>query len=151
MRAPGLHDSAARSGLDVRHVPRPTQGGGTITRWLDRAAISLSGLCLVHCLAFPLIILALPATGEFLPRQWWVHPVIFAGAVPLALLALIRGFLGHRDRRPLVLGGIGLGTLGLGLLSGEGSVAEIILTVLGGSVVAIAHVLNWHQGTHAHT
>lgn len=136
------------SGGDLhRAAPRR---GWSLTRWLDRDAVGLSMLCLVHCLAFPVVVMALPAMGEILPRQWWVHPVIFALAVPMATIALVRGWSDHRDRRPVLLGGIGLALLGLGLLAAEASAAEVLLTVVGGLIVAAAHLLNWRLGRHGH-
>jgi hypothetical protein len=125
--------------------------GWSVTRWLDRGAVGLSMLCLVHCLAFPVVIIALPALGEILPRQWWVHPVIFALAVPMATIALVRGWSDHHDRRPVLLGGLGLALLGLGLLAGEASATAVLLTVVGGLVVAAAHLLNWRLGRHGHS
>ncbi len=136
--------------------PDPRHGGATpvqavgITRWLDQGAIGLSALCLLHCLAFPLLILALPVAGGILPHQWWVHPAIFVLAVPMATVALVRGFRHHRDRRPVVIGGIGLALLGVGLLAAEGSAMEILFTVAGGLIVATAHLLNRRLGKHGH-
>lgn len=122
----------------------------TLTRWLDRGAVGLSLLCLVHCLAFPVVIMALPAMAEVLPRAWWVHPAIFGLAIPLASVALVRGWAGHRDRRPLRLGALGLALLGVGLLAAEASATEMVLTVVGGLIVAAAHLLNGHLGLHRH-
>ncbi|UAJ12757.1 MerC domain-containing protein [Polymorphobacter megasporae] len=134
---------------DDLHRVAPRRGW-LLTRWLDRGAVGLSMLCLVHCLAFPVVVLALPTMGEILPRQWWVHPVIFALAVPMATIALVRGWSDHRDRRPVLLGGLGLALLGLGLLAAEASAAEVLLTVAGGMIVAAAHLLNWRLGRHGH-
>jgi uncharacterized membrane protein len=143
-----LADGDHRPGEELRRsTPRR---GWSLTRWLDRGAVGLSMLCLVHCLAFPLVVMALPAMGEILPRQWWVHPVIFALAVPMATIALVSGWSDHRDRRPVLLGGIGLALLGLGLLAAEASAAEVLLTVAGGLIVAAAHLLNWRLGRHGH-
>lgn len=122
--------------------------GHRMTRWLDRGAVGLSLLCLVHCLALPLVIMALPAVGALVPPRWWVHPAIFALAVPMAAIALIRGWRDHRDPRPIILGGLGLALLGLGLFAAEASAGDVVLTVLGGSVIAFAHLLNWRLGDH---
>lgn len=127
----------------------PNRASG-MTRWLDQGAIGLSALCLVHCLALPLVVLALPVAGEILPRQWWAHPAIFLLAVPLAAVALMRGWQQHRDRRPMIIGGVGLALLGVGLLGAEGSAVEIVFTVLGGTVVGTAHLLNRRLGQHRH-
>ncbi len=128
------------SELTHRHGPAHDGGG---TRLLDRSAIGLSGLCLVHCLAFPVVIALSPAMGSVLPRLWWVHPVILAAALPLAGIALWRGWRGHRDRRPGLLGALGLTLMVAGLASGEEAVLETVLTVVGGLTLASAHALNW--------
>lgn len=121
-----------------------------LTRLLDRGAIGLSGLCLVHCLAFPLVIASLPAMAHVLPQEAWVHPLILAAALPLAAAALWRGWRRHGDPRPVALGGGGLALLTLGLLVGHGSSAEIVLTVVGGVTLAAAHTLNWRLDHRRH-
>lgn len=120
------------------------------SRHLDRSAIILSGLCLVHCLAFPILIAFLPALDNFLPRQWWVHPLILAIALPLAGAALWRGWHRHHDLRPPVLGAVGLFLLTIGILAGEGGPFEIGFTVAGGLTLVAAHVLNWRLDGHRH-
>ena len=124
-----------------------------MTRLLDRGAIGLSGLCLIHCLAFPVLIALLPALASVLPQQWWVHPAILATAVPLAGVALWRGWRQHGDPRPARLGVLGLGLMTAGVLVRDTTVAETVLTVAGGLTVATAHVLNWRldpMGRHHH-
>ena len=133
-------------------MTHPDHGYRT-TRLLDRGAIGLSGLCLIHCLAFPVLIAFLPALASVLPQQWWVHSLILATAIPLAGLALWRGWRRHGDARPALLGGLGLGLMTLGVLVRETTVAETVLTVAGGLTVAAAHVLNWRldpQAGHRH-
>ena len=128
--------------------PRPTRLPAAArhrraTHWLDQGALGVSLLCLVHCLALPLLIVALPVLGTLVPPQWWVHPLIFAVAAPLATVALVRGWRDHRDRRPGLLGAVGLMLLGLGLLGAVTDAAEVGLTVAGGVVLGAAHLLNW--------
>lgn len=120
-----------------------SDGENWLTRWLDRSAIGLSGLCLVHCLAFPVIVALLPAMAPILPQQPWVHSAILATALPLAGFALWRGWRRHRDLRPGFLGVVGLYLMGAGLALGEGRLMETVLTVIGGLLLASAHALNW--------
>ena len=108
---------------------------------LDRGAILLSALCLLHCLAVPLVIVAVPAVAMALPGQNWVHLVILATAAPLAAVALWRGWRRHRDRRPALLGAVGLALLVTGVAVGESDL-ETVLTVVGGLVLAAAHWSN---------
>ncbi|WP_413894670.1 MerC family mercury resistance protein [Pantoea ananatis] len=57
----------------------------------------MSGLCLLHCLALPLLAAALPLFGVWAEAEW-VHVVFVAIAAPLAGLALWRGH--RRDPCP---------------------------------------------------
>lgn len=125
-----------------RHDPR-RDPADFWTRLLDRSAIGLSGLCLVHCLAFPVIVALLPAMASVLPRQPWVHAAILSAALPLAGIALWRGWSRHRDRRPGLFGALGLTLMGVGLATGDGGIVETVLTVIGGLMLAAAHALNW--------
>ena len=56
-------------------------------RLADPAAITLSGLCLVHCLALPMLSVVLPVLGAWAEAEW-VHLLVIALALPLALFAL---------------------------------------------------------------
>lgn len=136
---------------------RPKADGSKVdtaatTRLLDRGAIALSALCLVHCLALPAALAAAPALAAALPEQPWVHPAILATAAPLAAIALWRGWRRHGQRLPGLLGAIGVALLAAGVVAGngltEGGTAETVLTVLGGLTLAAAHLRNW-RGSHA--
>ncbi len=124
---------------------RPDRAAGD-RHTLDRLAIWLSGLCLVHCLVFPVAIALLPVLAGVLPRQWWVHPLILAVALPLAVVALVRGWRRSGDARPVLIGAIGLAFLVAGVVAVEESTAEVVLTVTGGLVLSSAHLLNWRLG-----
>ena len=57
------------------------------THRLDRMAIGLSGLCLVHCLATTVLLALVSATGSLLGSDW-IHEVglglgVMAGALSL--------------------------------------------------------------------
>ncbi len=54
---------------------------------LDSSAIALSGLCLLHCLALPLLAATLPLLGAW-SRAEWVHVVFATAAVPMSGYAL---------------------------------------------------------------
>lgn len=141
--------------------PQPAPDGGIRQRHvhldvdhrrgnLDHVAVGLSALCLVHCLAFPVLIVLIPALAGVLPQQWWIHPLILALALPLASVALYRGWRRSRDVRPVALGLVGIGFLVAGVVAAEGSGAETVLTVTGGLVLAAAHLLNWRIGQDGH-
>jgi len=116
----------------------------------DLSAIGLSGLCLVHCLALPVLAAFLPVLGAWSHAEW-VHLLFAAVAVPLTGLALWRV---HR-RRPLPLPLRALAVAGLaGLLAGAfgwpDAAMETPVTVAGSLMLVSAHVWNWRRMSHAH-
>ena len=56
---------------------------------LDAGAVALSSLCLLHCLALPLLAAALPLFGVWAEAEW-VHLVFVAIALPMTGFALWR-------------------------------------------------------------
>jgi len=118
---------------------------------LDRLAIALSTLCLLHCLAIPLAVLAAPAvTAWFSGTETAVHWVLLALAVPLSIWAYSRGYRRHGGIAATVLGGLGLALMLLGvshLLAGSW---EIPLTLLGVVLVSVGHATNIRRCRQAH-
>lgn len=112
---------------------------------LDASAIGLSGLCLIHCLALPLVAALTPAVAAWTQAEW-IHGAVVAVAVPLSALALWR-----RGQRLLVAvpALLGLGLLALGALHWPSHEAETPITVAGSLALAAAHLANW-RGRHAH-
>lgn len=117
-----------------------------MTRWLDRSAISLSGLCLLHCLAGSLVLSLAATTGGLLSHD--VHAVGFAVAAPLAGFALWRGVLLHQRGAVLVLGVAGLALMLGSLTIAHGTAGEIAVSMIGVALLALAHLLNlrWSRG-----
>lgn len=110
-------------------------------RWIDRSALGLSGLCLVHCLAGSLLLAALSASGGFI----WSHEVHMVGlvvAIPLAAFGLWRGARKHGRWLVAAIGGLGIGLMAGALFTTHGASAEVAYTVLGVSFLGAAHLLN---------
>jgi hypothetical protein len=125
------------------------------TTHLDRAAIVLSALCLVHCLAIPIALLLGATAGQWLvDTEAQVHWVLLALAVPLSAVALWRGYRKHGTPSILYIGWSGLALMFLGVshLFAQGLFAdqfEIGITSVGVTLVLIAHVRNLLLG-HRH-
>ena len=108
--------------------------------FLDRIAIGLSGLCLVHCVFGALALAVMSASGSaFFGHH--VHQIGIAVAIPLAIIGLVGGALNHGRWQAVAIGGFGLGAMAGALLAGHGP-REILLTVLGVTLVGIAHLMN---------
>ena len=112
----------------------------TSTSQLDRIAMALSGLCLVHCLATAVLLGLLASAGGLLGKPI-IHEVGLVLAMILGAIALGRGFLEHRSAIPVVVGATGLLTMAIALTMREGGY-EPLLTVLGVATLALGHRLN---------
>jgi len=110
------------------------------TRRLDRIAITLSGLCLVHCLASAVLLGLLSAAGSALGAPW-IHEAGLSLAMILGAVALGRGVNEHGFMMPSAVGALGLGVMAGALtLPHDGS--EALYTVIGVGILALGHELN---------
>src|SRR6476469_3301836 len=110
----------------------------------DRLAISLSGLCLVHCVATTVLVAAMSAFGGLLGSHW-IHEVGLTVAMGLGAFALGRGILEHGFVMPSAVGGLGLGVMA-GSLTLPHDGTEAVATMLGVLILALGHDLN-RRGT----
>lgn len=107
---------------------------------LDRLAIGLSGLCLIHCILSAAALAVLASVGGILGADW-IHEVGLGLAMALGALALGRGAYVHRDPVPLGVGLTGLVVMGFALtLPHDGS--EALVTMGGVALLALGHRLN---------
>ncbi len=118
---------------------------------LDALGLAISGICLVHCLALPVVALLIPAlTFGFSPAtDRAVHWVLLALAAPISTLALWRGAARSHDSRWLILGSVGLAIMLIGVANVFGADTEVPLTMVGVVLLAIAHIKNFTR-SHAH-
>ena len=115
----------------------------------DRIAVTISGLCLVHCISTIVFVALLSSAGGMFLNPLF-HEVGLGIAIALGLFTLGRGVIDHGYVMPAAIGGLGLGmmmgALTLGHDGGHGS-AEVIYTMLGVGVLALGHDLNY-RATH---
>lgn len=113
---------------------------------LDRLAIGVSGLCMVHCLASAVLV-ALAASAGGLLLAPIVHEVGLSIAVLLGALALGQGVMQHGYMMPISVGALGLGVMaGAVSLPHDGS-GETLFTLVGVGLLALGHDLN-RRATH---
>lgn len=107
---------------------------------MDRAAIALSGLCIVHCLASAIFVAMLASAGGLLLDPI-VHEVGLVFAIGLGMLALGRGVVEHGFMMPSAVGGLGLGVMA-GSLTLHGDGMGTLYTIVGVAILALGHDLN---------
>ena len=107
---------------------------------MDRLAIALSGLCLVHCLASAVFVAMLASAGGLLLDPI-IHEVGMMLAIALGVLALGRGIMEHGFMMPAAVRGLGLGVMGGALMLPHES-GGTLYSVIGVLIVALGHDLN---------
>src|SRR5262245_14553339 len=108
----------------------------------DRLGISASILCVVHCLLTPVALVFLPLVGATLVHGW-IHSVIIAVVVPVAVYALWNGYRIHRHSSVIWLAAFGFGAIALAVLfSGGHNSFEAAFMILAGVLLSTAHYKN---------
>jgi hypothetical protein len=108
---------------------------------LDRIAMGLSGLCLVHCLATAVLLGVVASIGGILGQPIF-HEVGLTLAMILGAIALGRGALEHGFVLPTAIGALGLGVMAGALTLHEGG-NEPLFTITGVTILALGHRLNF--------
>jgi hypothetical protein len=119
---------------------------------LDNAAIALAGLCLVHCLLLPVIIVTLPLLAQFDATHF--HAQMLIVVVPVSLFAFTMGYRHHGNKAMIACGLAGIGILYVGGVVAHanlGLLADSVLTMAGSVVLAAAHFFNSRLTRHLQT
>jgi len=127
--------------MDLRIV-RPGRPRGM----LDLVGLTLSGLCLVHCIALPVVLAVLPAVAlvSHDEHHHWLHIALALVLVPVAFASLLPGFLRHRRSAVLYAGALGTVAIATGafLEASLGARLSSAMTIAGSSSLVAAHWLN---------
>ena len=125
---------------------RPSRQGST----LDHAAIALSGLCLVHCLLLPFLIVALPLLSQL--NEAHFHSKMLLVVVPVSVVAFALGYRHHRNKAIIAWGIAGIAILYFGgtfAHANYGILADSLLTMAGAIILATSHYFNNRMAGHA--
>jgi len=123
------------NGAIIRSVP-----------FVDRFAVSVSVLCLAHCLLLPILIVALPTLGQSIIASETVHLWLVYAVIPTSLFALGVGCKQHKRFSFMLFGLLGLSFLVLGVAVesiGLDHHWEQPFTVTGALFIAFAHIRNF--------
>jgi MerC mercury resistance protein len=116
-------------------------------RRLDRIAMGLSGLCLVHCVATAILLGLLASAGGLLGKPI-IHEVGLTLAMILGAVALGQGVRNHGFFLPAAVGLTGLCVMGYALSLHETGL-EPVFTMAGVMILALGHRLNIMAGEHS--
>lgn len=112
----------------------------------DKLAISLSLLCAVHCLALPLLVVALPSLAALNLDNEAFHLWMLVAVIPVSFYALTMGCRKHKRYFIAAFGAAGIGFLIFAVSIGSmlyGETGEKTFTVIGASMIAIGHFFNY--------
>src|SRR5688572_2305070 len=107
---------------------------------IDRMAIGLSGLCVVHCIASAVFVAFLASAGGLLLDPI-IHEVGMMLALGFGVVGLGRGILTHGFMLPAAIGSLGLGMMSGALTLEHGGVTTLY-SVAGVLILALGHDLN---------
>ncbi|QOY95291.1 MerC domain-containing protein [Massilia sp. UMI-21] len=116
----------------------------TLIRLADYAGMAASALCLVHCLAMPLLLAGFPLLGLGAEHHA-LHDALLLGVAVPVLLALVPGYIKHRDPAALTLGLAGLAAFLLAVFvlgPRFGELAETVGAVISSVLLLAAHLCN---------
>lgn len=111
----------------------------------DFVGIGLSLLCLVHCLALPVLIAFAPAILRGLPGDDVTHRSLAVMIGIVGLLAFRSGYKVHHLRWVLAVFVTGLALVSIAAVLGEAVLSargEVAITVCGGLLLVTAHLVN---------
>ena len=111
----------------------------------DRLGIWASALCMVHCIATPVLLSFSAVFAHFLPGEEKTHRTLAVGIAVIGGVALFRGFRTHGRLLILFLMAAGLAAIFLAAYFGDrlpSHAVEVGITMFGGGLMIAAHRLN---------
>lgn len=112
---------------------------------LDKAAIGVSLLCVVHCLSVPFIVAIGPALNLWFWGSEGFHLALLVVVIPLSVVALGLGYRFHKNKKMLVPGLTGLAIVTAAAILEMlwiGPVTAAVITSVGGALLIAAHFMN---------
>lgn len=117
-----------------------------VSRYFDRIAISLSAICIVHCLAVPLVVAVLPLAALGLGNESHFHAVMLWLVVPISVIGLVMGYREHNRAAIVAAGIVGMAVVSLAAILGHGQwpiSIEVLVSLIGSLLLAGAHWANF--------
>lgn len=117
---------------------------------LDKGAVALSSICLLHCLTLPLLIVVLPFLAQIGEDHFHVQMLVVV--LPVSIIAFTLGHRRYRNKCVITWGVVGMLLLVIGgtiTHSSYGIVADRVLTICGTLIIAAAHYFNNRLSHHS--
>ncbi len=124
-----------------------------LSKYFDRVAITLSTICIVHCLAMPFVIALLPVAAFTLGGDGHFHSLMLWFVVPTSVLGFGLGFRVHRRADIVAMGAVAIAALATTALWGHSDwdpSVEVVANVAASVLLAAAHWRNFREVRRLH-
>ena len=101
---------------------------------LDASAVSLSGFCLIHCLALPVLAAIAPFAGVIAEAEW-IHRAFVVAALPVSGYVMLKHGADKGGAAFPVFVGLGLALLCAAAFAESLHDVETVLTSLGAVII----------------
>ncbi len=131
--------------------PKGLASSDPAAAWWDRTGLATSLICVIHCLATPIALVLLPATGSWLASPL-VHQFLAIAVIAAAAGSLFPSYLVHRRIAVLLPAVVGMSAVlyfafatnccGPDALHLAGISAGSVGSIFGGLCLMVAHINN---------
>jgi hypothetical protein len=125
----------------------------TLSRYLDRIAISLSTICIVHCLAVPLLLAIFPVAAITFGSDGHFHALMLWLVVPTSAIGFSLGYRVHGKAGIVFSGALAVVVLALVAFWGHDAwdpAVEVAVNVAASIALAAAHWQNFRETRRVH-
>ncbi|MCS7211401.1 MAG: MerC domain-containing protein [Chloroherpetonaceae bacterium] len=116
---------------------------------LDMVGFSASAACAIHCAAMPFLVTSLPMLGLGFLASPLVEQLCIVFGLVVGVLALRHGFRHHHNATAILILTIGFAAIFVAHSGWVSEELEEVVTPVGASVVALAHLVNWRLSRNA--
>ena len=132
--------------VDFRAIAMDLLGAKSV-RWSaaarpDLYAAGLSTLCVLHCVALPVLVAFMPMVAQAAESEL-VHQLLVIAAVPMSLRVVWQARMATGNRLFFSAVFAGLALLLLGAFAEAASAYEEPITIFGGALLVSAHIRHW--------
>jgi hypothetical protein len=124
-----------------------------LSKYVDRVAIALSTICIVHCLAMPFVIAILPIAAFTVGGDGHFHSLMLWFVVPTSVLGFGLGVRVHKRVDIVLMGAAAIAVLAAAALWGHSAwdpSVEVLVNVAASVLLAAAHWRNFREVRRLH-
>ncbi len=124
-----------------------------LSKYFDRVAIALSTICIVHCLAMPVVIAVLPVAAFAVGGDGHFHTLMLWFVVPTSVLGFGLGLRVHKRYDIVAMGVVAIAALAAAALWGHAAwdpSIEVVVNVASSVLLAAAHWRNFRDVRRLH-